>query len=59
MTKDESMLHKRQNPEPEMNGAAIVLSDGREVPITDTMVKQALDNLAQAGSTDTTDKCAS
>ncbi|MDX1633004.1 MAG: hypothetical protein R3280_00055 [Marinobacter sp.] len=53
------MLHKRQNPEPEMNGAAIVLSDGREVPITDTMVKQALDNLAQAGSTDTTDKCAS
>ncbi|MDX1459167.1 MAG: hypothetical protein R3276_16365 [Marinobacter sp.] len=39
------MVQHKQNPEPWMNGAAIVLSDGREVPITDTMVRQTLDQI--------------
>ncbi|BES71090.1 hypothetical protein RE428_21080 [Marinobacter nanhaiticus D15-8W] len=40
---------KQENHETEswMNGAAIVLSDGREVPITDTMVRQSLEELAE------------
>ncbi|MEQ5833420.1 hypothetical protein J3364_00195 [Marinobacter sp. NFXS9] len=29
-----------------MNGAAIILSDGREIPITDTMVRDSLEKLA-------------
>lgn len=46
MTKDQSMLQQKQSSEPWMNGAAVVLSDGREVPITDTMVQQSLKALA-------------
>lgn len=53
------MLHKRQSAEPWMNGAAIVLSDGREVPITDTMVKKSLESLADAASEDQGQKRAS
>ncbi|WP_166255417.1 PA1571 family protein [Marinobacter salicampi] len=40
------MLQQTQSSEPWMNGAAVVLSDGREVPITDTMVQQSLEALA-------------
>lgn len=41
------MIQQKQNPEPWMNGAALVLSDGREVPITDRMVQRALEALLQ------------
>ncbi|WP_168203161.1 PA1571 family protein [Marinobacter fonticola] len=34
-----------------MNGAAIVLSDGREIPITDTMVRKSLEELAEESET--------
>ncbi len=37
------MLQQKQSPEPWMNGAAIVLSDGREIPITETMVRLSLE----------------
>tara|TARA_R100000687_G_scaffold75833_1_gene67486 strand:- start:355 stop:525 length:171 start_codon:yes stop_codon:yes gene_type:complete len=35
-----------QSTESWMNGAAIILSDGREIPITDTMVRSSLEKLA-------------
>ncbi|WP_162628822.1 MULTISPECIES: PA1571 family protein [Marinobacter] len=43
----------QQQPQTEswMNGAAIVLSDGREVPITDAMVRSSLAQLADADDT--------
>lgn len=44
------MLQREQSNEPSMNGAAIVLSDGREVPITDTMVRKSLESLAESSS---------
>ena len=43
-----NMLQREQHQEPSMNGAAIVLSDGREVPITDTMVRDSLESLAES-----------
>ncbi len=36
------MLQQKQSPEPWMNGAAIVLPYGREIPITETMVRLSL-----------------
>ena len=33
--------------EPWMNGAALVTEDGHEIPITDAMVRKALDMLEQ------------
>lgn len=48
MREDNTVMQQKQSPEPWMNGAAVVLSDGREVPITDTMVRQTLDSLIQA-----------
>ncbi|SDW56608.1 PA1571 family protein [Marinobacter mobilis] len=47
MREDNTVMQQKQSAEPWMNGAAIVLSDGREVPITDTMVRQTLDSLIQ------------
>lgn len=41
------MKQENRTTESWMNGAAIVLSDGREVPITDTMVRQSLEDLAE------------
>lgn len=37
-------MHSAQS---EMNGAAIVLSDGREIPITHTMVQNTLKTMAE------------
>ncbi|MDX1754784.1 MAG: hypothetical protein R3175_01865 [Marinobacter sp.] len=42
------MVQPKQSPEPWMNGAAIVLSDGREIPITETMVRQSLERLLKS-----------
>lgn len=47
---NKEMLQREQSSEPSMNGAAIVLSDGREVPITDTMVRKSLESLAGSAS---------
>ena len=47
MREGNTVIQQKQNPEPWMNGAAVVLSDGREVPITDTMVRQSLESLIQ------------
>ncbi|WP_166265806.1 PA1571 family protein [Marinobacter caseinilyticus] len=52
MTELTNMMQERQQSEPWMNGAAIVLSDGREVPITDTMVRKSLDALTHSGPDD-------
>lgn len=49
MTEVDKVMQERQRPESWMNGAAIILSDGREVPITDTMVRQSLESLAESG----------
>lgn len=46
------MKHENRTAESWMNGAAIVLSDGREVPITDTMVQQSLEKLAEKCETE-------
>ncbi|WP_158007612.1 PA1571 family protein [Marinobacter sp. X15-166B] len=45
MTEGSAMLQQKHDKESGMNGAAIVLPDGREVPITDTMVRQSLEAL--------------
>lgn len=45
--KKEMMQQQQQQSEDLMNGAAIILSDGREVPITDTMVRQSLDSMVE------------
>lgn len=47
MREGNTVLQQKHNPEPWMNGAAVVLSDGREVPITDTMVRQSLEALSK------------
>ncbi|MDV2079059.1 PA1571 family protein [Marinobacter xestospongiae] len=47
MREGKTVIQQKQNPEPWMNGAALVLSDGREVPITDRMVQRALETLLQ------------
>ena len=41
---------KRQNyqPEPDFHGAAVVTADGREIPITEDMVRESLNSLHQA-----------
>ena len=41
------MNQENREKESWMNGAAIVLSDGREIPITDTMVRRSLEELAE------------
>lgn len=41
------MTQQNTSAESWMNGAAIVLSDGREIPITDTMVRDSLAKLAE------------
>lgn len=48
MMEVDDVLHQKHTAEPWMNGAAIVLSDGREVPITDSMVRQSLDAIVGA-----------
>lgn len=45
MREGNTVMQQKHNPEPWMNGAAVVLSDGREVPITDTMVRQSLESM--------------
>ncbi len=45
MTEKKQM--QQQQSEDLMNGAAIILSDGREVPITDTMVRQSLETMLE------------
>ncbi|WP_203140765.1 PA1571 family protein [Marinobacter mangrovi] len=40
------MTEQQPTAESWMNGAAIILSDGREIPITDTMVRDSLEKLA-------------
>lgn len=45
MIEGNTVMQQKYNPEPWMNGAAVVLSDGREVPITDTMVRQSLESM--------------
>ena len=47
MTEKKEMMQQEQQSEDMMNGAAILLSDGREVPITDTMVRQSLDSMVE------------
>lgn len=47
MTEKKEMTQQQQQSEDLMNGAAIILSDGREVPITDTMVRQSLDSMVE------------
>jgi hypothetical protein len=46
MTEKKEMMQQQQS-EDWMNGAAIILPDGREVPITDTMVRQSLDSMTE------------
>ncbi|SFM51349.1 PA1571 family protein [Marinobacter zhejiangensis] len=48
MREGNTVMQQKHMSEPWMNGAAIVLSDGREVPITDTMVRQTLESLIQS-----------
>lgn len=50
MTEKNEMMQQKQQPEDFMNGAAIILSDGREMPITDTMVRQSLDAMDESSS---------
>ncbi|WP_334312385.1 PA1571 family protein [Marinobacter sp. SS21] len=45
MREGNTVLQQKQSPESWMNGAAIVLSDGREIPITETMVRLSLEAL--------------
>ncbi|MEX0604218.1 MAG: PA1571 family protein [Marinobacter sp.] len=47
MTEKKEMMQQEKQSEDLMNGAAIILSDGREVPITDTMVRQSLDAMVE------------
>ncbi|WP_413231708.1 PA1571 family protein [Marinobacter sp.] len=48
MREGNAVVQPKQSPEPWMNGAAIVLSDGREIPITETMVRQSLERLLKS-----------
>lgn len=41
------MTQQQMSAESWMNGAAIILSDGREIPITDTMVRNTLEQLSE------------
>lgn len=50
MTEKNEMMQQKQQPEDFMNGAAIILSDGREMPITDTMVRQSLDAMDESSN---------
>lgn len=50
MTEKKEMMQQKQQSEDLMNGAAIILSDGQEVPITDTMVRQSLDSLVRSSN---------
>ncbi|MGP4842652.1 PA1571 family protein [Marinobacter sp. 1Y8] len=45
-------MTETQSTETWMNGAAIILSDGREIPITDTMVRSSLEKLAATDDED-------
>lgn len=46
MMEVDDVLQQKHTAEPWMNGAALVLSDGREVPITDSMVRRSLEAIA-------------
>lgn len=50
MTEKNEMMQQKQQSDDLMNGAAIILSDGREVPITDTMVRQSLDSIIEVSN---------
>lgn len=47
MMETDEVIQPEHKAEPWMNGAAIVLANGREVPITDSMVRQSLEKIAE------------
>lgn len=48
MTEDKTVLQQKHDEESLMNGAAVILADGREVPITDAMVQQSLEAFVES-----------
>ncbi|WP_152206882.1 PA1571 family protein [Marinobacter changyiensis] len=50
MTEKKEVMQQKQQSEDLMNGAAIILSDGQEMPITDTMVRQSLDSIVESSN---------
>jgi hypothetical protein len=50
--KTSSHPHRSSNPERHLHGAAIIDEHGNEVPITESMIRQTLDMLADAAQTE-------